>query len=117
MYLYSTNYCDFSDFFDMGGSHFRERGFTGGGLEKGGSQGGSRKGGFTGGVHEKGGSQGVHEKGGSQGGFTKRGVHRGFQKRGVHVNPVNPPWLRAWHSTGWDRRMRTLDGHSVQGLS
>ena len=56
----------------MGGSHFREMGFTGGGHEKGGSQEGSRKGGFTG----------------------------GFTKRGVHVNPVNPPGYTGLMSVG-----------------
>ena len=50
---------------DMGGSHFRERGFTGG----------SRKGGFT----------GVHKKGGSQWGSQKGGLRE----------PCEPPWLRA----------------------
>ena len=52
---------------DMGGgSHFRERGFTGGSY----------------GVHKKGGSQGVHEKGCSQ-------------KKGGSREPWEPPWLRA----------------------
>ena len=53
--------------FDMGGSHFRERGFTKRGVHRGFTKGG-------------GGSQGVHKKGGSQkGGFTGGG---GSQKGG-----------------------------------
>ena len=50
------------------------------------------------GFHEKGGSQGVYEKVGFTGGSRKGGFTGGFTKRGVHVNPVNPPWLRAWKS-------------------
>ena len=48
----------------MGGSHFRERGFIGGGVTK---RGVHRR------VHEKGGSQGGSRKGGSQGGSRKGG--------------------------------------------
>ena len=60
---------------------------------KGGSQGCSRKG-----VYEKGGSQGVH-------------------KKGVHVNPMNPPWIRAWEAvtecTEREKRKCNLTFHNV----